>query len=135
MTDVVKDASTRRRVLLVDDDRDIARGARVRLEAKGFDVVTAYDGQEGLERAILDPPDAIVLDLLMPKKDGLSMLADLREREDTRDVPVVVLTAGGVETNRARANALGARYFISKPHDSERLVRVLCALVGKDPTS
>ena len=67
------------RVLLVDDDHDIALGASVRLRASGYEVSTAQDGEEGLDRALADPPDAIVIDVRMPKKDGLTLLAELRE--------------------------------------------------------
>ena len=116
---------SRRRILLVDDDRDIALGAGIRLRASGYEVTTANDGEEGFACAIADPPDAIVLDIRMPKRDGLTMLADLKRDGRTREIPVIVLSANGIDENRTRAAELGARFFLGKPYEPKRLIEVL----------
>lgn len=117
------------RILVVDDDRDVALGASIRLRAAGYDVSTASDGIEGVERAVADPPDAIVLDIRMPRRDGFSVLADLRGRKETSHVPVVVLSANGLDANRTRALNLGARLFLRKPYEPERLMDALASLI------
>jgi CheY-like chemotaxis protein len=114
-------------VLVVDDDpamRDVMR--RV-LTSEGFGVVTASDGQQGLERARQVKPIAITLDVLMPKLDGWSMMSALQADEELSRIPVLVVS---VVDQRGLGAALGARAFIPKPVDRRRLVGALLAQVG-----
>ncbi len=82
----------RARLLLVEDDPVIARMYRMKLEHDGFVVEVAHDGRSGVELAMADPPDLLLLDLRLPELDGHALLARLREGSATRDVPVLVLT-------------------------------------------
>jgi CheY-like chemotaxis protein/two-component sensor histidine kinase len=109
-----------RRVLLVDDDMDLVESLRIRMRSAGFDVVTAGDGREGIERASNDRPDAIVLDVRMPVLDGVSALRELKRRDDTRRIPVIMLSACVGE--RQLSKELGARFFIQKPFDSAAVI-------------
>ncbi len=118
----------RRRLLVIDDDRKIAQAVAVRLKAAGYDVRIAHDGDAGLTAVAEQLPDAIVLDLRMPIRDGLSVLHALRAQEETADVPVVVLSASAVDKNSALH--AGAQYFLPKPHDSKLLLASIESALG-----
>ena len=81
-----------KRVLVVDDDRNITTYLRTLLEDNGYETTTANDGSEGLEKARNGKPDAIALDLLMPKKSGIKLFRELRKDEALRNIPIVVVT-------------------------------------------
>ncbi len=121
----------KRRILIVDDDREIVRGLAIRLRAAGYETLSAHDGEEGLAAAIAEHPDAIVLDIRMPRTDGLAVLAKLREREDTKAIPVVVISANVVENTRAKALELGARYFVVKPFQATTLISTIESVVAE----
>jgi len=81
------------KVLLVDDDPDFVEATKLILEKGGYNVTVAYDGNEGLEKVKEDKPDVIVLDVMMPEKDGYTMCAELKGDSEYRDIPVLLLTA------------------------------------------
>jgi len=112
-----------RRVLLVDDDRDIVQGAAIELQTHGFDVLTAYDGRRALELAGKQPLDAILLDIRMPGMDGLKVLQELRARPATADVPVAMMS-GSVE-DKCAALRSGAQYFLTKPYRAAELMEAV----------
>ncbi len=114
--------SERAQIVLIDDERDILSGLCVRMKAFGFDVRAAGDAMTGLTLATETVPDAIVMDVRMPGMDGLELLDRLKQDERTRDIPVIVLSANVVEKTRAKAIALGARRFIQKPFQADRLL-------------
>lgn len=120
------------RILLVDDDRDITLAVRIQLEKQGYEVLTAGDGEEGLASAIAQRPAAILLDIRMPKMDGLCTLAKLREHGATQRTPVVMLSASLIDR---RALDLGARYFLDKPCDRDDLVAALRAALAETADS
>jgi CheY-like chemotaxis protein len=111
------------RILVVDDDRDVLRGARLRLEGAGYETFSAADGEEGVASAVKLRPDAILLDVRMPRMDGLTALAKLRERADTRNIPVVMLSASLID-QQAALDA-GARFFLSKPYQGRTLLAAI----------
>lgn len=103
--------------MLVDDDRDLLRGASVRLRAEGYEVLTARDGAEGLAVATDKKPDAIVTDIRMPRMDGIAMMKQLRGFPSTSSIPVVVVSANVAESARRDARELEARFFLQKPFE------------------
>lgn len=107
------------RVLIVDDEERIVNFLRSKLKASGYEVLTASNGLEGLEQAQAQEPDLIVLDLLMPKMDGLEMLKELRSFSA---VPVIILTAKGADTDRIKGLQLGADDYLPKPFNPDELV-------------
>jgi CheY-like chemotaxis protein len=111
------------RILVVDDDRDVLRGARLRLECAGYETFSAADGEEGVAAAVKLSPDAILLDVRMPRMDGLTALAKLRERAETRNIPVVMLSASLID-QQAALDA-GARFFLSKPYQGRTLLAAI----------
>ncbi len=119
------------KILVCDDDELLRELLQFRLEAKGFDVVVAGDGREALDSVRKAPPDAVVLDAMMPGIDGFEVLRRLREDAATRDIPVIMLTARKGERDIVDALRLGASDYLSKPFIpdelSARLVRLLTA--------
>ena len=107
------------RILAVDDDERIINFLRSKLKATGYEVFTASNGVEGLEQAQAQEPDLIVLDLLMPKMDGLEMLKELRSFSV---VPVIMLTAKGADADRIKGLQLGADDYLPKPFNPDELV-------------
>ncbi len=107
------------RVLVVDDETRILNFLVSKLKASGYEVITAINGLEGLEQTKAQEPDLIVLDLLMPKMNGLEMLKELREFSTA---PVIVLTAKGADADRIRGLQLGADDYLPKPFNPDELV-------------
>ncbi len=107
------------RILVVDDEERIINFLTSKLKASGYEVLTASNGVEGLEQAQAQEPDLIVLDLLMPKMDGLEMLKELRSFST---VPVIILTAKGSDADRIKGLQLGADDYLPKPFNPDELV-------------
>lgn len=107
------------RILVVDDEERIVNFLTSKLKASGYEVLTASDGVKGLEQAQAQEPDLIVLDLLMPKMNGLEMLKELRSFSA---VPVIILTAKGTDTDRIKGLQLGADDYLPKPFNPDELV-------------
>jgi CheY-like chemotaxis protein len=117
-------------VLVIDDESDMLLLCRINLTSSGLTVSCAGSGQDGLQVAFEQTPDAVVLDLMMPQMDGFEVLRRLREDQRTRDVPVVVLTAKTSRDDRDRCYALGADAFMTKPFDPDDLTRELDSLIA-----
>jgi len=120
-------------VLVADDDPDIVSWLRRVLEEKGFQVREASDGEAVLEEVVEFPPDLILLDLRMPKLDGREVITRLKLRSDTRDIPVIVITASSIDRERDRVEILGmgAEGFLTKPFPAEDLVREIGLVLSK----
>lgn len=117
-----------KRILLAEDDRFLRRAAEAKLRQRGFDVRSAVDGDEALALAFADPPDLLLLDLLMPQRDGLEVLEALRACETTCAVPVVILSNSSKELEMRRAATLGAVDYWVKANLS---LRELCDRVER----
>jgi len=120
----------RKKVLVVDDEEQLATLIKMRLEANGFAVVTASDGSQGLEMAVLEQPNLILLDVMMPKMDGHEVLRRLKYSEQTRHIPVAMLTARGDTSSILKAQEMGAKDYLIKPFESDELVEFVKQHVG-----
>jgi two-component system, OmpR family, alkaline phosphatase synthesis response regulator PhoP len=118
------------KLLLAEDEPDVQLIARLSLKKAGFVVVTVNNGAEALERVAAENPDAILLDWMMPEMDGFETCKALKANPDTRDIPVVFLTAKVQETEVAKALALGAKGCIGKPFDALSLGQQVRDLLG-----
>jgi len=117
------------RVLVADDDPDILTVVKVNLELDGFELDTAVDGEDALQRATSNPPNVIILDIMMPRMDGLTALHRLRSQASTASIPIILLTARGLPEDRVRGLELGADDYITKPFDiTELAARVRAVL-------
>lgn len=113
------------RILIIEDDRAIVRGLLLRLRAAGHDGLAAHDGAGGVAAAVATIPDAILLDLRLPDRDGLSVLLELQQHDLTRMIPVIVLSANVAERAKRDALIAGAHSFIEKPYEFRRLLATI----------
>jgi CheY-like chemotaxis protein len=120
-----------KRILLVDDEQDVLLAESLWLAKAGYETQRALDGEQAVAAAIREPPDAIVLDVRMPRKDGLQVMAELRQREDTRRIPVVMLSAS--LRDQQRALDAGATFFLPKPYVGKHLVAAIDAVTANAP--
>ncbi len=110
------------KILVVDDEKDLISTVEYRLKFSNCLVVTAADGQEGLEKATAEQPDLILLDTNMPVMDGHEMLRELRANPETASIPVIMLTAQYGTQDIASASAYGIADYITKPFDFAELM-------------
>ena len=115
------------KILIVEDEIDLAEGLKDNFEIEGYQVELAHDGEQGLEKAISESPDIIVLDIMMPKKSGFDVCKELRARGD--QTPIIMLTARTEEVDRVLGLELGADDYVPKPFSTrELLARVKAVL-------
>jgi len=111
-----------KKILAVDDERHIVRLVQVNLERQGYQVVTAYDGKEALEKVEAEKPDLVVLDVMMPYMDGFEVLQNLRKNPNTRDIPVIMLTAKAQDADVFRGWQSGVDCYLTKPFNPMELI-------------
>jgi signal transduction histidine kinase len=116
-------------VLVVDDNEEVSNCLGVRLRLAGYNVINAHDGEEGLAATIDHHPDAVVLDVRMPKKDGITMLREMRSNESVQCIPVVVLSANARDQHRALE--AGANFFVSKPYEASAVLSAIESSISK----
>ncbi len=121
-------------ILVVDDDPDLVETVALMLESKGCEVGRAYDGVEGEESVKERRPDLIVLDIMMPRKDGYVLCAEMKADENTSDIPIILLTAVGEAvptTTYTHADGMSteADDYIAKPIDTESLWKAVSDLI------
>ena len=126
--------NAKKRILVVDDEPDFASLVQRNLEKEGFEVDVAYDGVEGLEKVKSSPPDAIVLDVMMPEKDGYAMCAELKADEQYEDIPILMLTAVADHVTSTRYSHHGgmsmqADDYLPKPASAEDITNSLKSLL------
>jgi len=127
--------SLQKRILVVDDEPDFAAIVQGNLEKEGFTVDVAYNGVEGLEKVKASPPDAIVLDVMMPELDGYSVCSTLKGDDSTCDIPVILLTAVASHVTSTRYShadgmATEADDYIAKPASAEEITRSIKQLLN-----
>jgi len=129
-------AKKKKRILAVDDEKHIVRLVEVNLQRAGFEVATAYDGREALEKVKQDPPDLIVLDVMMPQLDGFSVLKALKQDPATKHIPVIMLTAKAQDADVFRGWQSGVDSYLTKPFNPLELItfveRILDSQESKD---
>ena len=129
--DKSKSAESKKRVLLVDDDAEIIESLRYALSARGYEILVARDGNQGLAMAEREDPDLVILDMMMPKRSGFLVLEKLRR---SRPVPmrVIMITANEGSRHKAYAEMLGVDDYIRKPFAMDRLMDSVDRLLGVD---
>ncbi|REE98567.1 response regulator receiver domain-containing protein [Thermomonospora umbrina] len=118
------------RVLVVDDDEVIRQLIAVNLQLEGFEVATAVDGRDCLDKVAEVAPDVITLDVMMPRLDGWVTAVRLREDAATRDIRVVMITARAQDHDVRRGHEIGVDAYITKPFDPNELIRTVRELAG-----
>ena len=120
-----------KRILVIDDEQDLIELVRYNLEREGFEVIAAADGQAGLKAAMRSKPDLIVLDLMMPGTDGLTVCRELRNDNRTQRIPVIMLTAKAAEVDRIVGLEMGADDYVTKPFSPRELVARVKAILRR----
>src|SRR5205814_9432267 len=117
------------RILIIEDELPMRTALKDCLDAEGYRVLTATDGESGLERALREKPDLILLDIMLPKLDGFALCAELRRH--SLDVPVLMLTAKGQVEDRVTGLDAGADDYLVKPFSTEELLARVRALLRR----
>ena len=112
----------KKKILIVDDERDIVKALKIRLQHNGYNVVVAFDGAQGIFMAHKEKPSLILLDIRMPAGDGFSVAEKLKQSSQTGRIPIIFLTGSPERNAEERAMELGARFYIKKPYDPEELL-------------
>jgi len=122
------------KVMLVEDDDQLRTIYQARLQAAGYEVIPAKDGEEGLTLAKANKPDLIIADIMMPKVSGFEMLDIIRNSDGLKDVKVIMLTALGQAEDEQRAKSLGAdRYYVKTQASLDDIVKAVQELLGGQP--
>ncbi|OYP36817.1 response regulator [Rhodopirellula sp. MGV] len=116
-----------RLILIVDDEEQIASSVQLRLKSQGYETITAMNGADGVKMAKEHRPNAILMDVRMPKMDGMQALRVLKDDQETANIPVIMLSAS-VADQRTTIDA-GARFFVRKPFQFSRLHEAVKAIV------
>jgi DNA-binding response OmpR family regulator len=119
------------RVLVVDDESPIRLLCRVNLEAEGMEVIEAVDGRAGVQLAKSEQPDLVLLGVMMPRIDGWQAAEELREDEETRQIPIVFLTARATFKDRARGFEVGAVDYVTKPFNPVELAPLVRRVLAR----
>ncbi len=123
--------NARKKILLVDDSSTALLLARMVLQGMAYDVVTARDGLEGLEKAIQIKPDLILLDVMMPRMDGIEACKRLRDEPTTANIPIIMVTTRGEEGIAEASYAYGCNEFVTKPVDAAELLAKVRNCLGE----
>lgn len=118
------------RILIIDDDAQNREIVRTRLEQKGYEVLESVNGEEGLALAVKEKFDLIVLDVMMPKKDGWQVCKTIKSHPRIKDIPVVILTARSQGIDELRSWECGADEYLAKPVDHLQLLETIKKLLA-----
>jgi two-component system alkaline phosphatase synthesis response regulator PhoP len=124
-----------KRILVVDDEPDFASIVQTNLESEGFIVEVAYDGVQGLAKVNENPPDLVVLDVMMPEKDGYKMAKEMKKNADTEEIPIIMLTAVGDHVTSTRYShadgmSMEADDYLPKPASAEQILEAVNRLLA-----
>ena len=121
----------KQRILLVEDESELAKAVQIRLGQAGFEVLVAYDGLKALEKARNGKPDLIILDLMLPGMDGYKVCRMLKFDDKYKKIPIIMFTARAQESSKKLGYEVGADAYISKPFESEILLSKIHELLGE----
>ena len=124
------------KILIIDDDPDFVEATKLVLESKPYDVISAKDGNEGIAKAKQEKPDLIILDIIMPVKDGFNAAEELKKDEELGKIPVIILTSfsenvGSTTLSRSQGLALDTEDYIDKPVEPADLLKRVEKLLNK----
>ena len=119
-----------KKILIVDDEKDIREILKAILEHEGYVTLEANDGKQGYEKAVSEQPDLIILDIMMPVLDGFGAAEKLKTNKDTFGIPIIMLTAKDEPVDKEKALSLGIHTFIVKLFDLEELRHTIKEVLG-----
>jgi CheY-like chemotaxis protein len=118
-----------KRILVCDDDPVILRLLQVNLELEGYEVLLAHHGEKAIEIAVDEHPDLVILDIMMPRMDGYQTCQMIKSQDETRDIPVVFLSAKAQQSDIEKGKSFGVDDYLTKPFDPSDLIAVVDRLV------
>ena len=119
----------KKKILLVEDESVLLNMVKMRLEANNYEVISAFDGQEGLEKARKERPDLIILDLMLPKLDGYKVCRMLKFDEKYKKIPIIMFTARAQQSDEEMGFEVGANAYITKPFEPQVLLAKIKELI------
>ena len=119
-----------KKILIMDDEQDMVRLLQIELEKENYEVIYAYDGEEGFEKYLQQRPNLIILDMSMPKMNGRAVCRKIRMEQGDDRTPIVMLTARDEEADRIIGRVAGAQKYITKPFDMQELLATVEGLIG-----
>ncbi|MDD5409466.1 MAG: response regulator [Candidatus Omnitrophica bacterium] len=114
-------SALKKKILTVDDEVDFLKILKLRLEANGYEVITAFDGEEALEKIKSQSPDLVILDIMLPKLNGEEVCRDIRKDPVLNKIPIIMLTGKCTDVDRIVGRVIGADVYITKPFDFKEL--------------
>jgi two-component system alkaline phosphatase synthesis response regulator PhoP/two-component system response regulator VicR len=120
------------KILAVDDEKHIVRLVQITLEKEGYELITASNGREALEKVASEKPDLVVMDVMMPEMDGLEALAKMKSDPATESIPVIMLTAKAQDSDVFRGWQSGADLYLTKPFNPAELVTFVKRIFAND---
>ena len=127
----VEMAEASKKILIVDDEPDVASLLNLMLRSKGYETITAGDGQEALEKARHEKPDLIVLDIMLPRLDGYKVARMLKFDEKFSHIPIIMVTAKIQEKDKKMGAEMGADAYVTKPFDTAALLNKIGEVLAK----
>lgn len=124
----------KKKILIVEDERDIVKALMIRLQDRGYSVITAFDALQGFSVALKEKPDLIILDIRMPAGSGFSVAEKLKRSTLTWTIPIIILTGSSEKDSEAKAKELGIQFYIKKPYDPEELLSAVKQALGTGPS-
>lgn len=121
--------ANKKRILIIEDDKDINRTLCLRLQMENFEVITSYEGYEGFYKASTQHPDLIILDLKLPGLPGEEICKELRKNEKNALLPIIMLTAKDTDVDKVVGKVIGANQYMNKPFDMEELLKKISLLL------
>jgi DNA-binding response OmpR family regulator len=115
------DSALKKKILTVDDEVDFLKILKLRLEANGYEVITAFDGEEALKKIKSACPDLVILDVMLPKLNGEEVCRDIRKDPVFNKIPIIMLTGRCTDVDRIVGRVIGADIYITKPFDFKEL--------------
>jgi len=119
-----------KKILIADDEEDVKFVIQLFLESKGYEIVTAFDGLDAIDKARAEKPDLILLDIMMPLIDGFEVCRKLKADKDTAGIPIVMISAASQTESKKKGLEAGASDYIVKPFEPDHLHKVLDGLLG-----
>ena len=119
----------KKKILLVEDEKVLMETVTLRLEDNGYEVISAYDGFKGLEKAKKEKPDLIILDLMLPKMDGYKVCGLLKADTRYNKIPIIMFTARAQESDKKMGQEVGANAYITKPFEPQALLEKIRQLL------
>lgn len=115
-----------KKILIVEDDKFLRKIYKNKLEAEGYEIIEATEGEEGLHKVTNDKPDLVILDLMLPRKDGFDVLSEIKSDAETKNIPVIIMTVLGQKSDIKRGQDLGAAdYLIKGQTDLNQMLEIV----------